>query len=70
MNPLVTFVKKVPLIEQIAIGLVIGIMLAVFVPSAVPFVSIFGDLFVSALKGVASSPCLYSRYERHDAAQE
>lgn len=53
MNPLVTFVKKVPLIEQIAIGLVVGIMLAVFVPSAVPFVSIFGDLFVSALKGVA-----------------
>lgn len=53
MNPLVTLVKKVPLIEQIAIGLVIGIMLAVFVPSAVPFVSIFGDLFVSALKGVA-----------------
>lgn len=53
MNPLVTFVKKVPLIEQIAIGLVIGIMLAVFLPSAVPFVSIFGDLFVSALKGVA-----------------
>lgn len=53
MNPLVTFVKKVPLIEQIAIGLVIGIMLAVFVPSAFPFVSIFGDLFVSALKGVA-----------------
>ena len=53
MNPLVTFVKKVPLIEQIAIGLVIGIMLAVFVPSAVPFVSVFGDLFVSALKGVA-----------------
>ncbi len=43
MNPLVTFVKKVPLIEQIAIGLVIGIMLAVFVPSAVPFVSIFGE---------------------------
>lgn len=66
MNPLVTFVKKVPLIEQIAIGLVIGIMLAVFVPSAVPFVSIFGDLFVSR----GSSPCLYSRYERHDAAQE
>ena len=28
-------------------------MLAVFVPSAVPFISIFGDLFVSALKGVA-----------------
>lgn len=53
MNPLVTFVKKVPLIEQIAIGIVIGIVLAVFVPSAVPFVSIFGDLFVSALKGVA-----------------
>lgn len=36
MNPLVTFVKKVPLIEQIAIGLVIGIMLAVFVPLRSP----------------------------------
>ena len=53
MNPIVTFVRKVPLIEQIAVGLVIGILLAVFVPAAVPFVSIFGDLFVSALKGVA-----------------
>ena len=53
MNPIVTFVRKVPLIEQIAVGLVIGILLAVFVPAAVPFVSIFGDLFVSPLKGVA-----------------
>jgi serine/threonine transporter len=53
MNPIVRFVKQVPLIEQIAVGLVIGILIAVFVPAVVPFVSIFGDLFVSALKGVA-----------------
>lgn len=53
MNAIVTFVRKVPLIEQIAVGLVVGILLAVFAPGATPFVSIFGDLFVSALKGVA-----------------
>jgi len=41
------------LIKQIAVGLVIGILIAAFVPSLVPVVKIFGDLFVKALKGVA-----------------
>lgn len=53
MNAFIHRLKKVPLIHQIAVGLVIGILLAVFVPAVVPVVSIFGDLFVSALKGVA-----------------
>lgn len=53
MNALIHRLKKVPLIHQIAVGLIIGILLAVFVPAVVPVVSIFGDLFVSALKGVA-----------------
>lgn len=45
--------RKIPLIHQIAVGLVIGILIAVFLPGAVPVVGIFGDLFVRALKGVA-----------------
>ena len=45
--------NEVALIKQIAVGLVIGVLLAVTVPQAVPVVSIFGDLFVKALKGVA-----------------
>ena len=44
---------KVSLIKQIAVGLVIGICIAVFFPPAIPVVKIFGDLFVKALKGVA-----------------
>ncbi len=43
----------VALIKQIAVGLVIGIIIAVFFPSVIPVVKIFGDLFVKALKGVA-----------------
>lgn len=46
-------INEVALIKQIAVGLVIGILLALYVPKAVPVVTIFGDLFVKALKGVA-----------------
>lgn len=53
MNSLIRTIRKIPLINQIAVGLVIGILLAVFLPGTVPVVSIFGDLFVKALKGVA-----------------
>ena len=41
------------LIKLIAIGLVIGILLALFIPAVIPVVAVFGKLFVSALKGVA-----------------
>lgn len=41
------------LIKLIAVGLVIGIVLALFVPAVVPVIAVFGKLFVSALKGVA-----------------
>lgn len=47
------YLSRVALIKQIAVGLVIGILIAVFVPSLVPVLTIFGDLFVCALKGVA-----------------
>lgn len=41
------------LIKLIAIGLVIGILLALFMPGIVPVIAVFGKLFVNALKGVA-----------------
>ena len=41
------------LIKLIAVGLVIGIILALFVPAVVPVIAVFGKLFVNALKGVA-----------------
>ncbi|MBE6084501.1 MAG: serine/threonine transporter SstT [Selenomonas ruminantium] len=41
------------LIKLIAVGLVIGIIIALAAPGLVPLVAIFGDLFVRALKGVA-----------------
>lgn len=53
MNGFTKTLGKIPLIGQIAIGLVIGVIIATEVPAAVPFVSIFGDLFVKALKGIA-----------------
>ena len=41
-----------PLILRIAVGLVIGIVLGLWVPAA-NFVTIFGDIFVGALKAIA-----------------
>ncbi len=43
---------KTPLILRIAIGLVIGICLGLWVPKA-DFVAVFGDVFVGALKAIA-----------------
>ena len=45
--------QETALIKLIAVGLVIGIILAVAAPQTVPVIAIFGDLFVRALKGVA-----------------
>ena len=53
LNKYLAILNEVALIKQIAVGLVIGILLALTVPQAVPVVAIFGDLFVKALKGVA-----------------
>jgi serine/threonine transporter len=45
--------NQISLVKQIAIGLIIGIILAVSVPSAAQPLVIFGSLFVGALKAVA-----------------
>lgn len=43
---------SIPLILRIAIGLVLGVVLGVFVPQATA-IGIFGDVFVGALKAIA-----------------
>lgn len=53
MQAIIKKYTSIPLIQRIAIGLILGILLAVSVPSAVPYVTILGNLFVKALKGVA-----------------
>lgn len=45
--------NRISLVKQIIIGLVVGIILALAVPEQVSGITIFGDLFVGALKGVA-----------------
>ncbi len=45
--------NQISLVKQIAIGLIIGIILAVTIPEAAKSLTIFGTLFVSALKAVA-----------------
>ncbi len=44
---------RMSLISQIAIGLVLGIALALIAPGATKSVALFGDLFIAALKAVA-----------------
>ena len=53
MNPFIKWYAKKPLIGLIAGGLVVGIVLAIAVPKAIPLLAIFGKLFVGALKGIA-----------------
>lgn len=52
MKKVFGFYTKTPLILRIAIGLVIGVLLGLFLPQA-EFVAIFGDIFVGALKAIA-----------------
>ena len=52
MKNIFEFYTKTPLIARIVIGLIIGICLGLWVPQA-EFVTVFGDIFVGALKAVA-----------------
>ncbi|MBF1689271.1 MAG: serine/threonine transporter SstT, partial [Selenomonas sp.] len=45
--------RETALIKLIAVGLIIGILIALYAPSAIPLVAVLGDVFVRALKGVA-----------------
>ncbi len=52
MKRIVQAYTKSPLILRIAIGLVIGVILGIWVPQA-GFVTVLGDIFVGALKAIA-----------------
>lgn len=52
MKKVLGFYTNSPLILRIAIGLVIGVVLGLWVPQA-SFITIFGDVFVGALKAIA-----------------
>ena len=45
--------RETALIKLIIVGLILGIIIALAAPQAVPAVSVLGDLFVRALKGIA-----------------
>lgn len=52
MKKVLEFYTKSPLILRIAIGLVIGVCLGLWVPAA-SFITVFGDIFVGLLKAIA-----------------
>lgn len=52
MKKFVSAYAKIPLIAKIAVGIVIGVCLGLWVPDA-SFVTVLGDLFVGALKAIA-----------------
>ena len=53
MSGFVNAFNKISLIQQIIIGLIIGIMAALFLPTFAMELSLLGILFVGALKGIA-----------------
>ncbi|KRQ86284.1 Serine/threonine transporter SstT [Caloramator mitchellensis] len=53
MNNLLNKWNQLSLVKRIIIGLIIGIVLALTIPEKAKFVTIFGSLFVGALKAVA-----------------
>ena len=53
MNRFVKSINKVSLIQQIIIGLVIGILTALYLPDVANELALLGVLFVGALKGIA-----------------
>ena len=53
MKELVLKWNQISLVKRIVIGIIIGLILALTVPNVASGVSIFGSLFVGALKAVA-----------------
>lgn len=73
MKNLLNAWNKLSLVNRIIIGLIIGIILAVFIPEQAQFVIIFGSLFVGALKAVAPILVLFlvmSAISQHKAGHK
>ena len=50
---MIAFYKRVPLVLQICVGVLLGVVFAYFYPKQMTWITLFGDLFVKALKSVA-----------------
>ena len=56
MNRFVKSINRVSLIQQIIIGLIIGILTALYVPDVANELALLGVLFVGALKRDCTNP--------------
>lgn len=73
MNELIRKWNQISLVKRILIGIIIGIILAVTIPDSVKWISIFGSLFVGALKAVAPVLVLFlvmSAISKHRSGQQ
>lgn len=73
MRNLILKWNQVSLVKRILVGMIIGIILAVMIPDATKWVSIFGSLFVGALKAVAPILVLFlvmSAISKHKSGQQ
>lgn len=73
MKDLILKWNKISLVKRIIIGIIIGIILAVTIPDATKWVTIFGSLFVGALKAVAPILVLFlvmSAIAKHKKGQQ
>jgi len=65
--------NQVSLVKRILVGMIIGIILAISIPDATGWITIFGSLFVSALKAVAPILVLFlvmSAIANHKSGQK
>lgn len=73
MSAFFRFINRFSLIQQIAIGLIIGIAVAVVSPEVGKELSLFGVIFVGALKGIAPLLVFFlvmAAISKHRAGQE
>ncbi len=73
MKDLIRKWNQISLVKRILIGIIIGIILAVTIPDAVKWITIFGSLFVGALKAVAPVLVLFlvmSAISKHRSGQQ
>lgn len=53
LKPLFSAIRKISLVKQILIGLILGLIVALYLPELATRVAILGTLFVGALKAIA-----------------
>ncbi len=73
MKNLILKWNQISLVKRILAGLILGILLAITIPDATKWVSIFGSLFVGALKAVAPILVLFiviSAFAQHKSGQK